>query len=187
MLVRATEAMDQKRSRLTIVVATMLTLLLAVACADSSSGYDGLTLAGRGLVMNVSDVQKVDGLTYQDVDNLYYSVGPMNPGNYLVVARVTIWNTSSGMLSLFVDGEAAALVGTDREPIFALDPYQIRQSLTSEPHDLGQYTPLLWGASALPQDFSITGWMAFEIPDSADIKALEWEHVDSLTFPVSVK
>ena len=179
--------MDQKQNGLTIVVATMLMFLLAVACADSSSGYDGLTLAGRGLVMNVSDVQKVDGLTYQDVDNLYYSVGPVNPGNYLVVARVTIWNTSSGILSLFVDGEAAALVGADREPIFALDPYQIRQSLTLEPQGLGRYTPLLWGASALQQDFSITGWMAFEVPEGADINELEWEHVDSLSFPVSVK
>jgi len=181
------EVMNQKTIGLTIMVATMLTLLLAVACADSSSGYDGLTLAGRGLVMNVSDVQKVDGLTYQDVDKLYYSVGPVNPGHYLAVAKVTIWNTSSGILSLFVDGEAAALVGADREPIFALDPYQIRQSLTSEPQDLDRYTPLLWGASSLPQDFNITGWMAFEVPEGADIKELEWEHVDSLSFPVSVK
>tara|TARA_B100001750_G_C15517200_1_gene608244 strand:- start:2990 stop:3526 length:537 start_codon:yes stop_codon:yes gene_type:complete len=178
--------MDQTKSGLILVVA-VLTLMCAAACSDDLNGYDGLTLAGRGLVMNVSDVQKVDELTYQDVDNLYYTVGPVNSGNDLVVARITIWNTSSGKLSLFVDGEVAALMGSDREPIFALDPYDARQSLASEPPGLGRYTPLLWGTSSLPQNFNITGWMAFEVPGNAEINALEWAHVDTLSFPVSVK
>ena len=178
--------MDQARSGIILVVA-VLTLMCAAACSDDLSTYDGLTLAGRGLVMNVSDVQKVDELTYQDVDNLYYTVGPVNSGNDLVVARITIWNTSSGKLSLFVDGDVAALMGSDREPIFALDPYQTRQPLTLEPRHLGRYTPLLWGTSSLPQDFNITGWMVFEVPENADINSLEWEHVDTLSFPVAVK
>ena len=178
--------MDQTRNGIILVVA-VLTLVCAAACSDDMGSYDGLTLAGRGLVMNVSDVQKVDELTYQDIDNLYYTVGPVSSGNDLVVARITIWNTSSGKLSLFVDGEVAALAGSDREPIFALDPYDTRQSLTSEPRDLGRYTPLLWGTSSLPQDFNITGWMAFEVPKNAEINVLEWEHVDTLSFPVSVK
>lgn len=178
--------MDQTKSGLMLVVA-VLVLMCTAACSDGLSDYDGLTLAGRGLVMNVSDVQQVDELTYQDVDNMYYTVGPVNLGNRLVVARITIWNTSSGKLSLFVNGEVAALTGSDREPLYALDPYQTRQSLTSEPRDVGRYTPLLWGASSLPQDFNITGWMAFEVPENADINSLEWQHVDTLSFPVSVK
>jgi hypothetical protein len=175
-----------KQRNLFILLAATVTLLIATACSGDSGEISGLTLAGRGLTMNVSNVQKVDTLTYQDVDSLYYSVGPVEPGYDLVVAKVTIWNTRSGRLSIFVDGDAATLEGSEREKAFAIDPYQRRHVLASAPSDLGHYTPLLWGPSDLPQDFNIIGWMAFEVPEDVDIKVFRWEQVDLLSFPVSV-
>ena len=176
-----------KTDKLVLLMVAMMVAVIAAACSSSDSGgFTGLTLAGRGLTMNVSDVQKVDSMTYRDVDNLYYSVGPVDPGNDLVVARVTIWNTRSGRLSLFVDQDAATLESADRESAFAINPYERREVLGSAPPDLGRYTPLLWGPSDLPQDFNITGWMAFEVPEDWDIKVFSWEQVDFLTFPISV-
>ena len=175
-----------KHRSLFILLAAMVGSLVAAACSGDSGGFTGLTLAGRGLTMNVSNVQKVDAMTYRDVDNLYFSVGPVEPGHDLVVAKVTIWNTRSGRLSLFVDGDAVILEGSKREKAFAIDPYQRRQALASAPPNLGRYTPLLWGPADLPQDFNITGWMAFEVPQDVDIKSLKWEQVDFLSFPVSV-
>lgn len=169
-----------------VLAATMLTLLVVAACSDDADGFDGVTLAGRGLTMNVSDVQQVDTLTYQDTDGLYYSVGPAAPGHELVAARVTIWNTRSGRLSLFVDDKSALLESDDRERAFAINPYEQRQLLTSEPATLGRFTPFLWGPSDLPQDFNIAGWMIFEVPEDINIRVLEWEQVDFLTFPISV-
>lgn len=179
--------MNQGRKGFSILLTAIMSMVAAVACFGDSVGSEGITLAGRGLTMNVKDVQKVDRLTYQDVDGLYYSVGPVQPGHDLVVARVTIWNTRSGRLSLFVDGKAASLEGKNREQALAIDPYQRRQTLESAPLDLGRYVPLLWGPSDLPQGFNITGWMAFEVPSDVEVQTLEWEQVDSLTFPVSVK
>ena len=179
--------MKHGNNKLFILIAAMMVTVVAAACSSSDSGgFNGLTLAGRGLTMNVSDVQKVDRMTYRDVDDLYYSVGPVTPGNDLVVARVTIWNTRSGRLSLFVDQDAATLGSSDRESAFAINPYERREELGSAPPDPGRYTPLLWGPSDLPQDFNITGWMAFEVPEDWDIKVFEWEQVDFLKFPISV-
>ena len=179
--------MIQGSKRLYILLAAILTMMVAVACSGDSIGSEGITLVGRGLTMNVKDVQRVDSLTYQDVDNIYYSVGPVQPGHELLVARVTIWNDRSGKLSLFIDGEAATLEGVNREQAFAIDPYQRRQSLESAPPDLGRHVPFLWGPSELPQGFNITGWMAFEVPADLEIRIMRWDYIDLLTFPVSVK
>ena len=180
--------MKHGNNKFFILMVAMIVTVIAAACSSGDSGgFSGLTLAGRGLTMNVSDVQKVDRMTYQDVDGAYYSVGPVDSGNDLVAARVTIWNTRSGRLSLFVDQDAATLESADRETAFAINPYERREVLGSAPPDLGRYTPLLWGPSDLPQDFNITGWMAFEVPEDWDIKEFAWEQVDFLTFLISVK
>ena len=176
-----------KIDKLIILMVSMMVTVIAAACSSGDSGgFSGLTLAGRGLTMNVSDVQKVNRMAYRDVDNLYYSVGPVDPGNDLVVARITIWNERSGRLSLFVDQDAATLESAERESAFAINPYQRREVLGSAPPDLDRYTPLLWGPSDLPQDYSIAGWMAFEVPKDWNIKEFAWEQVDFLKFPVSV-
>ena len=178
--------MRQRRTGFLVLVTVMMTLLVIAACSDYSDGFDGVTLAGRGLTMNVSDVQQVDELNYQDVDGLYYSVGPAADGHELVAARVTIWNTRSGRLSLFVDEKSALLESFDREKAFPINPYEQRQSLPSTPADTSRFTPFLWGTSDLRQDFNITGWMIFEVPEDINFKVLEWEQVDFLTFPISV-
>jgi hypothetical protein len=178
--------MKQRRTGCLILITAMLTLLVVAACSDDSDGFDGITLAGRGLTMNVSDVQQSDQLNYQDADGLYYSVGPAAAGYELVAARVTIWNTRSGRLSLFVDEESALLESAEGERAFPINPYEQRQPLSTAPAGLGRFTPFLWGPSDLPQNFNITGWMIFEVPEEMDIKVLEWEQVDFLAFPVSV-
>jgi len=164
-----------------------MTLLVAAACSNNDEAtFDGVTLAGKGLTMNVSDLQTVGELSYRDTDGFYYSVGPAMDGHELVAARVTIWNTRSGRLSLLVDDRSALLETAERERAFAINPYKRRQLLDSEPSNLGVFTPFLWGPSDLPQDFNITGWMVFEVPEDYDIEVFEWEQVDFLTFPVSV-
>jgi hypothetical protein len=178
--------MKQRRTGLLVLVVTMLTLLLVAACSDDADGFDGVTLAGRGLTMNISDVQQVDELNYRDTDGLYYSVGPPADGHELVAARVTIWNTRSGRLSLFVDEKSALLESIDREKAFPINPYEQRQLLSSDPADTARFTPFLWGPSDLPQDFNITGWMVFEVPEDIKFEVFEWEQVDFLTFPISV-
>jgi hypothetical protein len=180
--------MKHGNDKLFILMVAMLVTVIAAACSSSDPGeVSGLTLAGRGLTMNVSDLQRVDSMTYQDVDGTYYSVGPVAEGSELVVARVTIWNTRSGKLFLFVDGDAAILENDEREKAFLINPYERREVLPSAPSDLGRYTPLLWGPSDLPQDFNITGWVVFEAPEDFDAEIFEWEQVDFLTFPISVK
>lgn len=175
--------MRQRKAGFLVLVTVMLTLLLVAACSDD---FDGVTLAGRGLTMNISDVQQVDVLNYRDTDGLYYSVGPPANGHELVAARVTIWNTRSGRLSLFVDEKSALLESIGREKAFPINPYEQRQPLSSDPADTGRFTPFLWGPSDLPQDFNITGWMVFEVPEDTKFEVFEWEQVDFLTFPISV-
>lgn len=167
-----------------IAAAALLVVSLASACGEDR--LTSITQAGRGLTMNVRDLQQVDGIIYQDEDFKYYSVGPAQPGHQLVVAEVTIWNNLSGRLSLFVNEEAALLQGADGREFDALDPYGRRVELNEAPAALSPHLPFLWGPSDLPQDFNISGWMVFEVPDDLDITRLEWEQVDSLRFPLSL-
>ena len=162
-----------------------LAAMLTAACGGEDP-FTNVTLAGRGLTMNVADLQVVDGLIYQDLDLGYYSVGPAQPGHHFVVARVTIWNNRSGLLSLNIDAESGTLEGMEREKGLPVDPYERRVRLDAPPAALSPYLPFLWGPSDLPQDFNIAGWMVFEVPDGAEIVQLRWEQVDSLRFPISL-
>ena len=161
-----------------------LAAMLTAACGEDQ--LTNVTLAGRGLTMNVADLQVVDGLIYQDLDLGYYNVGPAQPGHHFVVAHVTIWNNRSGLLSLNIDAESGTLEGMEREKGLPVDPYERRVKLEAPPAALSPYLPFLWGPSDLPQDFNITGWMVFEVPDGAEIVQLRWEQVDSLRFPISL-
>ena len=167
-----------------MAAAALLVISLASACG--ADRLTSITQAGRGLTMNVRDLQQVDGIIYQDEDFKYYNVGPAQPGHQLVVAEVTIWNNLSGRLSLFVNEEAAKLEGVDGQEVDALDPYGRRVELDAPPAALSPHLPFLWGPSDLPQDFNITGWMVFEVPDEMEISRFEWEQVDSLRFPLSI-
>ena len=167
-----------------IALLAALFAVFAAACGDEQ--FTSVTLAGRGLTMNVANLQEIDGLIYQDTDQQYYSVGPAMEGHSLVAAQVTIWNNRSGRLSLFVDEEAALLGGTNREEARALNPYERRVPLDAPPAALSPHLPFLWGPSDLPQGFNITGWMVFELPDGVEIVRLEWEQVDTLRFPITI-
>lgn len=167
-----------------MAAAALLVVSLASACGEDR--LTSITQAGRGLTMNVRDLQAVDGIIYQDEDFKHYSVGPAQPGHQLVVAQVTIWNNRSGRLSLFVNEEAALLQGADGREVDALDPYGRRVELSEAPTALSPHLPFLWGPSDLPQDFNISGWMVFEVPDDLEVTRLEWEQVDSLRFPLSL-
>ena len=167
-----------------LALLTALAAILTATCGEEQ--LTSVTLAGRGLTMNVGDLQVVDGLIYQATDGDYFNVGPAQPGHHFVVARVTIWNNRSGLLSLNIDEETGTLEGTDREKALPVNPYERRVKLAAPPAALSPHLPFLWGPSALPQDFNITGWMVFEVPDEAEIVQLRWEQVDSLRFPISL-
>ena len=169
---------------------TALAAMLTAACGGEDP-FTNVTLAGRGLTMNVADLQVVDGLIYQDLDGGYYNVGPAQAGHHFVVARVTIWNNRSGLLSLNIDAESGTLEGTtlegtERQKALPVDPYERRVRLDAPPAALSPYLPFLWGPSDLPQDFNIAGWMVYEVPDGTEIMQLRWEQVDSLRFPISL-
>ena len=167
-----------------IALVTVLAAMLTTACGDDP--LTSITLAGRGLTMNVSELQVVDGVIYQDVDSEFYSVGPAMEGHDLIVARVTIWNTRSGLLSLNIDEDSGRLDGTDGEQSFPVDPYERRVKLDAPPAALSPHLPFLWGPSELPQDFNISGWMVFELPVGTEIAQLRWEQVDALRFPIEI-
>lgn len=136
--------------------------------------------------MNISDLQVVDGVIYQDVDSEFYNVGPAMEGHHFIAGRVTIWNTRSGILSLNIDEDSGLLEGMEREQGLPIDPYERRVHLAEPPAALSPHLPFLWGPSELPQDFNISGWMVFEVPDGMEIRHLKWEQVDSLRFPISL-
>ncbi len=167
-----------------LALVTALAAILTAACGEEQ--LTSVTLAGRGLTMNVAELQEVDGLIYQDTDGDYFNVGPVQPGHHFVVARVTIWNNRSGLLSLNINEETGTLEGTEREKALPVNPYERRVKLAAPPAALSPHLPFLWGPSALPQDFNIAGWMVFEVPDGAEIVQLRWEQVDSLRFPISL-
>lgn len=164
-------------------------LAMAAALAASCGGDDlptSITLGGRGLTMNVADLQVVDGLIYQDTDNNFYNVGPAMEGHHFVVAQVTIWNIRSGLLSINISEESGLLEGTERERALPVNPYERRVKLDERPAALSPHLPFLWGPSDLPQDFNIRGWMVFEVPDGTEIAQLKWEQVDVLRFPITI-
>ncbi len=136
--------------------------------------------------MNISDVQVVDGVIYQDTNSEFYSVGPAMEGHHFIAARVTIWNIRSGILSLNIDEGAALLEGMEGEKSLPVDPYERRVPLSEPPAALSPHLPFLWGPSELPQDFNISGWMVFEAPDGMELRQLKWEQVDALRFPISL-
>ena len=166
------------------VLLAAMAALLAAACGDDQPA--SVTLGGRGITMNVADLKEVGGVIYQDTDGEYYNVGPALDGHHFVVARVTIWNVRSGILSINISEESGLLEGTEREQALPVDPYERRVKLDEPPAALSEHLPFLWGPSDLPQDFNITGWMVFEVPDGAEIMRLKWEQVDTLRFPISI-
>jgi hypothetical protein len=162
-----------------------LAIMLTVACGGDERPTS-ITLGGRGLTMNVSDLQVIDGLVYQDTDNNFYNVGPAMEGHHFVAARVTIWNIRSGILSININEDAGILEGTEREKGLPVNPYERRVKLDERPAALSEHLPFLWGPSDLKQDFNITGWMVFEVPDGTEIAQLKWEQVDVLRFPITI-
>lgn len=156
---------------------------LAVACDEQR--FTNITQVGRGLTMNVRDLQRVDGIVYRDLDGEFYNVGPVQEGHYLATVLITIWNERSGLLSLNVATDSALLDGRDQMEALVVDPYERRVKLESEPAALSPTLPFLWGPSTLPKGFNISGWMVFEVPDEMEILELEWEQVDALRFPIT--
>lgn len=167
-----------------IVTLVALAAMLAAACGDDK--LTSITLGGRGMTMNVSDLTVVDGVVYQDTDLNYYNLGPARDGHHFIAARITIWNIRSGLLSINISEESGILEGMEGEEALPVNPYERRVQLDAPPAALSPHLPFLWGPSDLQQDFNITGWIIFEAPDGMEIRQLKWEQVDTLRFPISL-
>ena len=103
--------MVRSRLRPTLFWATWLALTIisigvpASGCIRESDS--GTWMSGRTVRLNVSNIQKVETITYS-IDGTHYAIEPTNPNNDLIVARILLWNDRSSFLSVLIDEKAAA-------------------------------------------------------------------------------
>jgi hypothetical protein len=176
----------QLTSNSRLVFLTLLALLLlglmTTGCIRSVDR--GVWASGRILEMNVKKIQKVDHVAYTDRGK-HYVVRTDKPGHFLTVAQVTIRNEMASRVLLKVDQEAAYLEDQMHQRYLPVDPFTQREEIKAPLEGQDTHIPLLWRNIELPLDFQLSGWLIFEVPEDAELLALQWSQGDRMRADIS--
>ena len=149
---------------------------LAAACG----GGEPEEVASRGRVLNlvVSRPQITEKLAFVDLEGRHRILRPRASNRQLALIDVTVINTTSTVVPMVVDAEAAQLGDRRGERIEALDPFEAARILDGPDPDEGKYAPLLWGEIQLDRNFQVSGWMVFDVPKGLVLGTFWWNQVD---------
>lgn len=161
-------------------LALCLALLLAVALPACFRPTKIKWAWGRYLVMGVSDLRTVPYVAYSD-GQAHYVIRPLEEGQELVVALLTIRNEQTARASLQVGERSAYLEDPRGRRYYALDPLTQRQAVPSPLEGEGEFTPFLWGHQEVPQGYQVEGWMVFQVPRGTRIARVVWDETDYIS------
>lgn len=162
--------------------ALLLIVLMTTGCIRSVDR--GVWASGRILEMNVKNIQEVDHVAYTD-GGRYYVIRTDKPGHSLIVAQVTIRNEIASRVLLKVDQGAAYVEDQMHQHYPPIDPFTHREEINAPLDGQDTHIPLLWRNVELLLDFQLSGWLIFEIPEGAELLALQWSQGDRMRADIS--
>jgi hypothetical protein len=134
---------------------------------------------GRVLQLTAGSFQRVAEIAFKDGGGIAV-VRPQTPGNILLVSKLSISNMNAGLASLLIDEKAVAVVDVAGAQARMINPWQRREKAQTAPATTDSFMPFLWGASDLQENYSLTGWVIFELPAAAKVRSLIWNQVEDI-------
>jgi hypothetical protein len=168
---------------------TAFSVILAVVLVSmwtvfKSDGTDSLYVAGRTLWIRSEEPKTQQLIVYQgaDTNGDIHNWG-MKPedevNNELVYVKVTLYNQSSGSVSLVIDEQAAGLLDGDRnvyDPINTVA--RTYQTELAPQFNVPEFIPM-WGTVKLNTAEQVSGMLVFELPKGSSVSELRWDASDS--------
>ena len=186
--------------RLTVFLALVSLVILAMAgCSDASPAF-GQFFSGRTLVISVVGIDRVPELHYTAVIEeqvpTYVRLVPSEDGLELVVVHLKVQNHTATSALLDVDRQAAELRDFLSNKYFPVDVGALGQ-LVDAPPDRGSRSEqvlelepdgtfaatkgFIRGPVELQRGMGLDGWMVFEAPPDTKFREFKWRAGDNLT------
>ena len=167
----------------TLSVIAALVLVPVITLVDEKA--DPTFVAGRTLFID-SEQPKVGAyVTYEAADingiDRTWIIIPDGEGTSIAYVELTIFNETSGRVSLAIDTDAAELTTEDGVTVRPVDI----DTRTRWPAEGAEIDPRLevfalplWGDKVLQSGQQLRGFMAFEVPQGSKIRSLRWSATD---------
>lgn len=169
-------------------------LLVAVACTNVSPAI-GRYYEGRTLTVSVQEEKRGSELLYTFVDSeqvrQHYRISVSSDELELVMFRISVGNHKATSAIVNIDEQSAQLLDFARGKYFPINVFDAAEEVGAPENPADEsYLEFLWNATQadgtsqafdLKQDFSVNGWMLFEVPKGTRFRELRWRAGDSLT------
>ena len=160
-----------------LLVLAVIVALVASVCVGGSDEV-GKWYSGRNLHINVAGAERLDEAASTTPEGKYIVLRPQQPGNELAAVFLTVANVRSARTLLHIDRFAAFVVDQEGSRFPLMNPLEGEEVSTPDP-DRDRYSPYLWGDIDLPKDYSLGGWVFFEVPKGIKLSHILWEEADS--------
>ncbi len=166
---------------LSVVAALVLVPLIFLA----NDSPDPTFVAGRTIFVKSEQPRVVSYVTYQGNDSTdtprTWIIVPEGQETAIAYVELQIFNETSGVVTLAIDGDAAELTTEDGITVQPVDMTNRAlwpaEDAVLDPR-LEVFELPLWGDKSLESGFSIRGFMAFEVPKGSEIASLRWAATD---------
>ena len=159
------------------LMAGLLTAMLMIAGCGPSP--DIVLARGRILQISATPLQTVLDIGYSEQQKSY-AIRPRAVGKALFLTRVSILNRTAGLASILVDDQAVFVEDSQGNRYRPVNPFEPRDPVTSPLAMDGAFTPFLWGNSEVRENFEVSGWLVFELPQNSHVRVLLWDQVENL-------
>ncbi len=161
------------------VVLAALSLLIASCLIDVERGR---YVQGRTLAVGVTQIRKLPEVGYSNGDRtVHYVIRPKDPqANTLAIASVTVNNSRSARVLMFVDTTSAYVDDDQNKRYQVLNPFTDREEIPEAVKDENLYSPFLWDSIQLDENTQIVGWMVFEMPKDREVLRFGWQQGENI-------
>ena len=161
--------------------------LAMTACSGGEGLPVGKAFRGDTFIVVLEDTRRVQEIRYEGTDQAHYLVVPSSIDKELVAVKLQVHNERATKVLVDVTGETAELRGFGNDERYDLiDPTPLNTQnvqVVSGPHPTeDRFVPFITGSAELPQGFSITGWIVFEVPKGIKLREIRWEAGGDVVF-----
>ena len=162
-------------------------ILALVACSGGEGLPVGKAFRGDALIVGFEDVKRASEIRYLGLDQKHYLVVPSSLDNELVAIRLNVYNERATKVLIDVSEKTGELRGFGHDEKYGVldvtpaNEVNVKIVETSHPNE-DLFVPFISGSMELLQEFSVVGWIVFEVPKGLKLREMRWESGGDVIF-----